>query len=63
MGGFGGGLLRADNAVRLFIDDIKYMQILYIIFAIIKLKSQRNEGEKKIKEGGVLFCGRSRGQG
>ena len=27
---------------------------------MIKLKSQRNEGEKKIKEGGVLFCGRSR---
>ena len=51
-----------DNAVRLFIDDIKYRQILYIIFKIIELKLQRN-GEKKIKEGGVLFCGKSRGQG
>lgn len=37
--------------------------MLYIIFAMIKLKSQRNEGEKKIKEGRVLFCGKSRGQG
>lgn len=34
---------------------------MYIIFVTIELKLQRN-GEKKIKEGGVLFCGKSGGR-
>ena len=36
MGGFGGGWHRADNAVRLINDNVKYIIWLYIILLIVE---------------------------
>lgn len=47
MGGFGGGLLRVDNAVRLISDNVKYRKLRYIGWQIVELEVLRNEGEER----------------
>jgi hypothetical protein len=54
MGGFGGGLLRADNAVRLISDNVKYRQLCYIGLLLIGLEVLRKEGgRKENRRGGI----------
>lgn len=54
MGGFGGGLLRVDNAVRLISDNVKYRKLRYIGWQIVELEVLRNEGEERENaEGGI----------
>lgn len=42
-----GGLLRADNTVRLISDNVKYRKLRYIGWQIVELEVLRNEGEER----------------
>ena len=55
MGGFGGGLLRADNAVRLISDNIKYRQLCYIGWLIVELEVLRKEVRKNRRGQGFVL--------